>query len=162
MAFKPEYEFNQEQNQVIGSLASKMSLVGLFLILIGLGAAVLAVVGLLPLIGKAPTLPSEVPKEVADAFQRYQVYAQGNQEQLYYGVLAGALQALILIMGGVYVRRSAKAFRQIVDSAGQDITHLISALTSLRGLFGILYSLLILGLLLALGMLGMRLWAQFG
>ncbi|MEZ4463082.1 MAG: hypothetical protein R3F43_00835 [bacterium] len=43
-----QYEFTGDQNRIIGNLAGKMSVVGLFLILIGLGVAIMAVVGFLP------------------------------------------------------------------------------------------------------------------
>ncbi|MCB9548515.1 MAG: hypothetical protein H6706_22125 [Myxococcales bacterium] len=157
-----QYEFSGDQNRIIGNLAGKMSVVGLFLILIGLGVAIMAVVGFLPLLGEMPSIPDAVAPEVRDAFLQYTTYAKGNREQLYFGTLAGALQALILLISGVYVRRSAAAFRRIVDSAGRDITHLIDALISLRGLFGILYTLLLLGFLLALGGIGFKLWTQLG
>ena len=88
-----QYEFSGDQNRIIGNLAGKMSVVGLFLILIGLGVAIMAVVGFLPLLGEMPSIPDAVAPEVRDAFLQYTTYAKGNREQLYFGTLAGALQA---------------------------------------------------------------------
>ena len=157
-----QYEFSANQNQLIGFLAGRMNLVGIFLMLLGLGVAMLAVISLLPLLGQVPELPAQLPPEAIDLFKRYEVYARGNREPLYYGALAGALQALILIISGVYVRRSANSFRRIVESQGRDISHLMDALVSLRGLFGILHTLLVLGLVLAAGLVAFRLWSQLG
>jgi hypothetical protein len=157
-----QYEFSANQNQLIGYLSRRMNVVGIFLILIGLGVAVLAVISLLPLLGNVPELPSQVPPEMLDAFRRYEQYARGNREPLYYGSLAGGLQALILVISGVYVRRSANSFRRIVNSEGRDISHLMDALVSLRGLFGILYSLLLLALMLAMGLVAVRITSQMG
>lgn len=157
-----QYEFSTNQNQLIGFLARRMNVVGIFLVLIGLGVATLSVISLMPLLGNVPELPSQVPPEVLDTFRRYEQYARGNREPLYYGALAGALQALILIISGVYVRRSANSFRRIVDSQGRDISHLMDALVSLRGLFGILYSLLLLALVLAVALVAVRIASQMG
>jgi hypothetical protein len=84
-----QYEFSANQNQLIGFLARRMNVVGIFLVLIGLGVATLSVISLMPLLGNVPELPSQVPPEVLDTFRRYEQYARGNREPFYYGALAG-------------------------------------------------------------------------
>jgi hypothetical protein len=93
------YEFSPEQNEVIGSLASNMKLVG-FVSLIGGG--LLALASCLHL-------------------------AKGGLQSLFHGGVA-------MVVGGFMVQ-AAGAFRQIVDSRGDDIGHLMTALGALRGLF---------------------------
>lgn len=156
-----QYEFTGDQNALIRTLASKMGTVGFFLILVGLGTLVLAVLGFLPTVTtELPTLPDGVPPEVLGAIERYTAFAAERQSQVYYGALASGIQAVILLLSGVYVRRAAGAFRKIVDTEGQDITHLLTALGALKGLFSLLATLLILALIIALGVIGMRIYAQ--
>lgn len=157
-----QYEFTGEQNALIDTLSRKMRTVGTFLLLIGLGTLTLAALGFLPTITDSlPGLPDGTPPEVADAVKRYTAFAVEQRSQVYYAALASALQAIILLVSGVYVRRSAASFRQIVDTAGRDITHLLDALGSLKGLFSLLSTLLTLALLIALAVVGLRLYGHF-
>lgn len=157
-----QYEFTGDQNALIDTLSRKMSTVGTFLLLIGLGTLVLAGLGFMPTVTDSlPGLPNGTPPEVLDAVKRYTAFAAEQRTQVYYGALASALQALILIVSGVYVRRSARSFRQIVETAGRDISHLLDALGSLRGLFGLLSTLLMLALLIALAVVGLRIYGHF-
>lgn len=157
-----QYEFTGEQNALIDTLARKMGTVGTFLLLIGLGTLVLAALGFLPTVTDSlPGLPSGTPPEVLKAVEQYTAFAAEQRTQVYYGALASALQALILLVSGVYVRRAGASFRQIVDTAGRDISHLLDALGALRGLFSLLSTLLILALLIALGVVGLRIYGHF-
>jgi hypothetical protein len=52
-------------------------------------------------------------------------------------VLIG-LVVLFYLALGTWTSRSAQAFRQIVSTKGQDISHLMDALDNLRKLYGLL------------------------
>jgi hypothetical protein len=156
-----QYEFTGDQNALIDTLATKMRGVGTFLLLLGLGMLVLAALGFSPTITDAPPpLPDGTPPEVLNAIDRYTAFVSERRSQVYYGALASAIQAIILLISGVYVRRSAQAFRQIVKTEGRDISHLLEALGALKGLFSLLATLLSLGLLIALGVIGLRIYGQ--
>ncbi len=51
------------------------------------------------------------------------------------GGLATSVQGAIVVIFAVYTYKAAYAFRRIVDSAGQDIAHLMAAICSLRNLY---------------------------
>ncbi len=51
------------------------------------------------------------------------------------GGLPNLLQGIICIIFAVFTYRAADAFRRIVDSVGEDVTHLMVALNSLRSLY---------------------------
>lgn len=156
-----QYEFSGDQNALMDGLATKMRGVGTFLLLLGFGMFVLAALGFLPTVTDSlPTLPDGAPPEVLSAIDRYTAFAAERRSQVYYGALASALQGIILLISGVYVRRAASSFREIVRTEGRDISHLLEALGALKGLFSLLATLLTLGLLIALGVIGMRIYAQ--
>lgn len=155
-----QYEFSGDQNALIDGLATKMRGVGTFLLLLGFGMFVLAALGFLPTVTDLPTMPDGTPPEVLSAIDRYTAFAAERRSQVYYGALASALQGIILLISGVYVRRAAGSFREIVRTEGRDISHLLEALGALKGLFSLLATLLTLGLLIALGVIGMRIYAQ--
>jgi hypothetical protein len=110
---RPQYEFDPEQNALIGSLAAKMRFVGLVLIALGV----------LALLGSAATF-----RDVRD----------GNL------IIFGLLQVII----GVWTRSAASSFRQVVETKGSDITHLMDALDDLRKLYALQYWLVILAAVL--------------
>lgn len=156
------YEFDGGQNKIIESLASKMGTVGFFLSLAGLAVLFAGLAGLLPTLAPVPDLPAQVPPEVTEAVGKWaeQVKA-ADQTRVYYGALSGLLQAFILLAAAMYTRRSAKAFRQVVQTAGDDIGHLMGALTALRNVFSLTATLLVLAVLVALGAAGISLYYRY-
>ncbi len=156
------YEFDDAQNKVIDGLASKMGTVGFFLSLAGLAVLFAGLAGLLPTLAPIPELPGQVPPEVGEAMSKWadQVKAQ-DQTRVYYGALAGLIQAMILLAAAMYTRRSAKNFQKVVQTAGNDISHLMQALTALRNVFSLASTLLVLAVLLALGAAGISLYYRY-
>ncbi len=106
---EPAFEFSEQQNTVIKSLSSAMRWVG----------AVMLVIGAVQCIAGALTLGADRGQT-----SKFAEYPQ-----------AGILQGAILIIFAVFTYKAAYAFRRIVISAGQDITHLMTALASLRALY---------------------------
>jgi len=156
------YEFDDTQNRTIEALANKMGTVGFFLSLAGLAALGAGLAGLLPVLAPVPDLPTQVPPEVSNAVAGWaEKVRSADQTRVYYGALTGLLQAMILLAAAIYTRRSAKSFRKVVQTAGNDVPHLMSALTALRNVFSLASTLLILAMLLALGAVGLSLYHRF-
>jgi hypothetical protein len=84
------------------------------------------------------------------------VIAIGAVVVVHYGpIVSGVLACLI----GLWTQRASMSFRNVVNTEGRDISHLISALDDLRKLYSLQFWLLILGVALAL----LGLWAvSFG
>jgi hypothetical protein len=53
---------------------------------------------------------------------------------------------IVYIVMGILTRSAASGFRQVVDTKGKDITHLIEALESLRWFYRVIYWLLVIAL----------------
>jgi hypothetical protein len=107
-----QYEFTNDQNQVIGNLAKKMRLVGIMLEVFGVVGAICGVA----LINR--------------------------------GGIATLIQGVIYVFLGYWVARAAEAFQRIVQTQGQDISHLMEALRQLGKYFGLQYTLIMIGLVL--------------
>src|SRR5262245_27277375 len=121
-AFKSaQYEFNDEQNKVISSLVDGMGTVALLMKLIGL--AFLVFFGLL--LYKA-------------------VHSTGYDA---YGPVAAVGSAMLVFLSiGFWTGGAAHSFRRIVETKNEDIWHLMNALESLRNMYSLLRTLILLGL----------------
>jgi hypothetical protein len=69
---------------------------------------------------------------------------------------------LFYLVMGVWTRTAGGSFQKIVDTQGSDISHLMSALSSLHSMYALVYTLLVLTLLVGLLGLGLTLFNQFG
>ncbi len=121
-----EYEFDNSQNQVIEQLAHKMRFCGIFLIIVGVIIAlpgVLTLSGILIMPGIA--LPGLTLLIAAMYF----------------------LNALFYIVVGMWTVKAASSFKLIVDTTGNDISHLMNALGELKKLYTLQYTLLIIGII---------------
>src|SRR5262245_5667824 len=138
------YEFTSEQNDLIGRLARKMSLVGLVSAVFGvlyLPSAVL----LLAFIFQ-DKLPADVVSKIPD-----DVRSKVPSTSYLCGVLIQPLLAwLIFLSIGIWTRSSAAAFHEIVVTTGRDISHLMTALSSLHKMYSVLYTLIVVTLLAGL------------
>jgi len=61
-------------------------------------------------------------------------------------IISGTLACVV----GLWTQRASMSFKNVVQTQGRDITHLMDALDDLRKLYTLQYWLLVLGLLLAL------------
>jgi hypothetical protein len=150
------YEFTSEQNDLIGRLARKMSLVGLVSLIFGifyLLAAVLLIVYLfqdrLP-----PEVAQQIPEDVRAKMPAPTTYFWGV-------IVQTALAGLIFTMIGVWTRSAASSFREIVATTGRDISHLMNALGSLHKMYSLLYTLIIITILAFLIALGFQLFMRY-
>ena len=131
---RPQYEFDDAQNQVINNLAMSIIWVRVPLLIVGLLEAIIAT-------GLALRLPKDGAHIVS--------------------VIGHALAAVICFLLANWLLRAASEFIGITTTKGRDITHLMDALKSLDSWFdtlaffvklylallGVLIFLLLLGLL---------------
>jgi hypothetical protein len=161
-----EYEFTPEQNSLIGALAARMRTVGLFLL-------ILALLNLLfTLVVVAVIYRAKLPQDYVDAVVKKVGEATRTdvQKQLdnlppdkhLWGVaIFSGVNFLIYLLVGVWTRSAAAEFRKIVDTQGNDVTHLMGALSALNKMYSLINTLILLGLLLFLAAVGYLVYSQF-
>ena len=161
-----EYEFTPEQNNLIGALAGRMRGVGLFLIVLALLNLLLTVL-VVAVIYRAK-LPQDyvdkVVKTVGDAAKTDVQKELANlppDKHLWGIAIFSAVNFLIYLLVGVWTRQAAGSFRKIVDTQGNDISHLMSALSALNRMYTLINTLIVLGLLLFLVAVGYFAYSQF-
>ena len=156
-----EFEFNESQNQLIGSLARKMALVGFVMIFFGLLQMINGVTSL---------IMSRNPDRVIAAAQKAGMPEEqlGMLKQALSGgfwsspitvsALAFALAGLLLFLVGLWTRQAAGGFAGIVLTKGKDISRLMDALGALHRKYGMIYSILLAAAIISLLSLVISLW----
>ena len=129
---RPQYEFNEAQNQVINELAFAIVWVRVPLLIAGLLQAIIAT-------GLAFRLPRDGAHIV--------------------GVLGHALAAVVCFMLAGWLLRAASAFTRVTTTTGRDISNLMTGLKNLAAWFDLLaffvkLYLALLGVLLVLLVIG--------
>jgi hypothetical protein len=159
----PQYEFSQEQNALIGSLASKMRFVGLFFVVLGLINVFIALLVVLAVF--RDRLPQkwidQLPAESKAKLEEQKDKLPANNNLWGIAINAGVVGLFYIVMG-VWTRSAASSFQQIVTTQGSDISHLMSALSSLHSMYALVYTLLVVTLLVGLVGLALTLYNQFG
>jgi len=128
------YEFTAEQNETIRKLAGRMKFVGVYSIVVGILVVLFSILALVGALYLMTQLPSEA--------------GPGLKVQLIVGVLMYFAVAAIQLLTGIWTSAAATQFKLIVTTVGQDIGHLMTALGSLRKLYSLQVTLLIVGLIL--------------
>jgi hypothetical protein len=156
-----EYEFDESQNQTIGSLARKMSLVGLVMMFFGM---------MQMFNGVSTLIMSRNPDRVIGAAEK----AGMSQDQigllkqalsggvmsspLTVSALAFAAVGLLLFLVGLWTRQAARGFAAIVLTKGKDISRLMDALEALNLKYGIIYNIMLIAAVISLLSLVIGLW----
>ena len=174
MSSSPQYEFTQEQNTLVGSLAGKMRFVSAFSVAFG-------VVGLLiTALVIVAIYRDRLPAGWADRIKEYQQAAReklpedaraqvdqytpdklpANNHLWGIAITAGAVGLFYLLMG-VWTRSAAASFQRIVDTQGNDINNLMNGLGALHSMYALLYLLLLVTLLAALAGIGFTVYQYF-
>jgi uncharacterized membrane protein YphA (DoxX/SURF4 family) len=156
-----EFEFDDAQNQTIGSLARRMGLVGFVLVFFGL----------LQMINGISTLfISRNPDRALDAAEKAGMPQEqlamlkealaGNfwSSPLTVSAIAFTIAGLLLLLVGVWTRQAGIGFGGIVQTRGQDVSRLMNALESLNRTFGIIYYTILVAAIVSLVSLGVSLW----
>jgi hypothetical protein len=117
-----QYEFTDEQNRTVSSLADAMFTVATLMKLLGLVFAI---------------------------FCGFQL-AGAVQTQAGYGPVVGlGAAALICLAIGFWTSGSARSFRRVVESRGEDVWHLMNALRRLHNMYSLLRTIILGSLVLA-------------
>ena len=156
-----EFEFNESQNQLIGSLSRKMGLVGFVMIFFGL----------LQMINGVTTLfINRHPDRVIAAAQKAGMSEEqlGALKQALSGgfwsspitisALAFAAAGLFLFLVGLWTRQAAGGFAAVALTSGKDISRLMEALGALHRKYGLIYSILLAAAIVSLVSLAFNLW----
>ena len=154
-----QYEFTPGQNEEIGSLAHKMRWVGLFFVVVGVLSLIMGLLLLVAIF--QDKLPADWVNQLPEEAQSQMDDLPPN-DQLWGFVINAGISGLVYLLIGIWTRSAAASFQQIVDTRGRDIAHLMGALGSLRNMYGLIYTLLVITLILLLIGLGLSLYGQFG
>jgi hypothetical protein len=159
----PQYEFSQEQNTLIGSLAAKMRFVGLFFIVVGvLNVIVASLVVVAVFRERIPqNWVDQLPAETKAKVEEQKNKLPANNHLWGIALNVGVVGLFYLVMG-VWTRTAAGSFQQIVDTQGRDISHLMNALSALHSMYALVYTLLVVTILLGLAALVLILVQQLG
>jgi hypothetical protein len=161
-----EYEFTQQQNSAFSGLASHMRGVGLFLIFIAVLDFLVALLVVVTIYrARLPqSYVDKVLEKVSEATQK-DVKAQLENvppdTHLWGIAISSGVNGLIYLLIGVWTRNAAASFQKIVDTTGSDIHHLMDAVSSLDKMYGLIYTLIVVGLVLLLALIGLALWGHF-
>lgn len=141
-----EYEFSDEQNRLLGSLARKMALVGLFVMLFG---------GLQLVNGVVSFFATRNPERMLAAAKEAGM-PEANLQQLEKALtsagwlspiaassFAFALAGLFMLLVGIWTQQAGAGFAGIVNTKGQDIRRLMDALGALHNKYSLMYTLLV-------------------
>src|SRR5262245_19271877 len=154
----PQYEFSNEQNVLFGSLAHKMRWVGLFFVAVGvlnLFAAALLLVAIYQ-----HKLPSDWVQKLSSEVQT-QLQQLPPNHQLWGALVSSGLSGVVYLLIGVWTRKAARSFQQIVDTRGRDISLLMNALSALHSQYNLIYTLLMLAVAVFVLAVGLALINQF-
>src|SRR5262245_43907233 len=166
-----QYEFSQDENRLIGSLAGKMSVVGLFANLVGIINIVMALLVVAAIYSdkipqtwkdKSKAYVEKLPEEYKKQAEELSVDKLPPKNHLWGIALNTGVVGVFYLMLGTWTRSSATSFKQIVDTQGQDISHLMKALDSLHSMYSLVYTLLMVLLIAGLVFLGLALFHRFG
>jgi len=171
MSAPREYEFTEEQNHLIGDVASKMRFVGLFSNLFGVFALLITLI--LVLYMNMDRLPSNVRNKINDTYQKgltedqkkaaeeaMAMIPKGNNFLMGVTIFTGVTGLFFLLLGS-WSRDAGKSFQLIVDTKGSDIKNLMTAMGSLQWMYGMISKLLTVALLAGVIALGWSLYSYF-
>jgi hypothetical protein len=136
------YEFNDEQNRLIGHLGARMTTVGGIQLLLGLLLLALAAMLILAWQNGHTMGPAAIPGWVPGA--------------------AVAIFAFLPLMIGGWVRSAGWSFKRVSESQNRDMWHLMNALGSLDSIFSLMSRLIWIIVFLALVLTVLAAAAAFG
>jgi len=136
------YEFNDEQNRLIGHLGARMTTVGGIQLLLGLLLLALAAMLILAWQNGHTMGPAAIPGWVPGA--------------------AVAIFAFLPLMIGGWVRSAGGSFKRVSESQNRDMWHLMNALGSLDSIFSLMSRLIWIIVFLALVLTVLAAAAAFG
>jgi hypothetical protein len=160
-----EFEFNDSQNQLIGSLSRKMALVGFVMIFFGLLQLINGVASLV--MSRNPDRVLAAAEQAGMSAEQLEVLRKGLaggfwSSPIAVSAMAFALAGLLLFLVGLWTRQAAHGFGAIVATRGQDVSRLMDALSALHRKYGLMYTILLVAALVSLASLVISLWQSRG
>ena len=152
-ASSSEYEFSDEQNRLIGSLARKMALVGFAMMLFGGLQMVNGVVSFFST--RNPEKVLAAAKEAGLPEAKLQQLKEALTAQRWLSPIAAssiafALAGLFMFLVGLRTQQAGVGFAGIVGTKGQDIRRLMDALGALHKKYSLMFTLLWTAVILSL------------
>jgi hypothetical protein len=159
-----EFEFNDSQNQLIGSLARKMGLVGFVMIFFGLLQLLNGVSSLI--ISRNPERVIAAAKQAGMSDDQLSLLSKSMSggfwtSPLAMSSLAFAIAGLILFLVGLWTRQAALSFAGIVLTKGNDVSRLMDALGAMHRKYGMIYTILLTAAIISLASLAITLWQHW-
>lgn len=156
-----EYEFDESQNRLIGSLAGKMAMVGFVMTFFGLLQIFNGVSSLF--ISRNPDRVLSAAEKAGMSADQLAVLKQSLEggfwsSPLTISAIAFALAGLFLLFVGIWTRQAARGFAGIVVTQGKDVSMLMDALGALHRKYGMIYSVMLGAALVSLLSLAIGLW----
>jgi hypothetical protein len=168
------YEFSDDQNRLIGALAGKMNFVGLVAAILGALNFIMALLVVaavyrdrIPADWKTKTneyvekARDKLPEEVRKQAEQYSLDKLPANDHLWGIAIGTGASGLFYLLLGIWTRSASRSFRKIVETRGNDISHLMNGLGALHQMYSLLYVLLMLVLLVGLLALGLTLYKYF-
>jgi hypothetical protein len=161
VASSGEFEFSESHNQLIGSLARKMALVGIVMIFFGILQMVNGITSLFmsrnPDRVIAAAQKAGLPEEQLNLLK--EAFSGGFwTSPIAISSLAFALAGLLLFLVGMWTRQAAGGFAGVAYTKGNDISRLMDALRALHLKYGLMYTILLVAALISLISLLISLW----
>lgn len=175
MSSSPQYEFTQEQNTLVSSLAGKMRFVGLFSVIFGvIGLLITALVIVAIYRDRLPAgwadrikeyqkaAREKLPEDARKQVDQYTPDKLPANNHLWGIAIYVGVTGIFFLLLGVWTRSAGGSFQKIVDTQGSDITNLMNALSSLKSMYALIYLLVVLALVGGVVAVGLTLYQYFG
>jgi hypothetical protein len=142
-----QYEFDESQNEVIGTLARRMGLVGIVLMIFGVLQIINGVSAMI--ISRNPQRMLESAEKAGMTADQLDVLQQATaggfwSSPLTVSAIAFVVTGLLLLLIGAWTQMAAGNFARIVRTRGQDISRLMDGLGALNLMYGMIYYLVLI------------------
>jgi hypothetical protein len=142
-----QFEFDESQNEVIGTLARRMGLVGLVMMLFGILQVINGVSSMI--ISRNPQHMLEAAQKAGMSAEQLALLKQATaggfwSSPLTMSAIAFAVTGLLLLLIGAWTRMAAGNFARIVQTKGQDVSRLMDGLGALNLMYGLVYYILLI------------------
>jgi hypothetical protein len=160
-----QYEFDPSQNEVIGTLAKRMGLVGIVLMIFGLLQMINGVSAMI--ISRNPQRMLESAEKAgmsADQLELLQEATAGGfwSSPMTVSAIAFTVSGLLLLLIGAWTQMAAGNFARIVKTKGQDISRLMDGLGSLNLMYGMIYYIVLIAAVITVASLIISLVQAWG
>ena len=157
----PEFEFNDQQDAVIGDLARKMGLVGFVLVVFGVLQILHGVTTFIA--GRNPARVLSAAREAgvsAEQLQKLELALAGGGwlTPFTFMAISFILAGILLLLVGSWNQQAAGGFAGIVMTKGQDISRLMSALGAMQKKYSLMYNMIMIFAILSLISLGVSIF----